>query len=113
MKKLSDFSLYFYREGLNCFDCILKGAEERYNLYIPDECYMSFKGFGNGFGIGGMCSALSGAIAVLGLLFPEDDVKNLRLKLLLEFRKKHKSYNCSMLNNSVSGNCETVIKEVS
>lgn len=110
MKKLSDAAVYFYEEGESCFDCILKASEYKYGLYVPKECYMSFKGFSNGFGIGGMCSALSGAIAVLGLLFDEEDVKTLRLKFLMEFRKRYGSYNCMSVYESVSGRCELVIK---
>ena len=111
MRNLSDKALYYYRAGYNCCDCILKAAEEAYGLYIPQEEYRAFKGFANGYGVGGMCSALNGAIAVLGMLFEEPEVDSLRLRFLSDFKRKYGSYNCSGIFSSVSGNCEKVIKD--
>lgn len=111
MKKLSDAAIYYYNSGYNCCDCILKAAESLYGLQIPQEEYRAFSGFANGYGVGGMCSALNGAIAVMGMLFGESEVSNMRLKLLSEFKRKYGGYNCSGVFSAAGGNCESVIRD--
>ena len=112
MDSLSRQALYYYKNGAGCCQCILRAAEHRYGLYIPEESYRAFSGFANGYGVGGMCAALNGAIAVLGLIFDENEAKTKSLLLLSRFRKRFGGYNCSFVYSSVSGDCSAVISSI-
>ena len=113
MDSLSRQALYYYKNGEDCSRCILKAAQYRYGLYIPEEIFRAFSSFSNGYGVGGMCAALNGAIAVLGLIYDENEAKTKSLMLLSRFRKKYGGYNCSSVYSAVSGDCAKVIGDVS
>ncbi len=105
-------ALDYYKEGYNCSQCILKAAEEKYNIYISEENLNLCKGINNGFGIGGLCSLVTGGIMVFGLLFDEATVKRLRLKLLDNFYDKYLSLNCCQLKGRDENSCQSLVYEV-
>ena len=45
-------SVFYYNKGYNCSQCILKAAEDCFNLNISQECYDLCKGIHTGLGIG-------------------------------------------------------------
>ena len=57
---------------LNCSETIIYAANEEYNLNIPKEALKTMAGFGGGMATGGVCGTISGAVAVIGLMFTEE-----------------------------------------
>lgn len=108
---MEELALMYYRQGYNCAQCILKAAEERYNINTSNQCVNSCNAIGGGFGIGGMCGVLIAAIMVFGIMFDMEKAMQLRLRLLTEFNQKYKSINCSAISPKVPC-CENVIKDV-
>ena len=106
-------AIYYYRQGYNCSQCLMKAAQSRYRLNISRETMNSLSGVNSGFGIGGLCSVLIAAIMVFGLLFDENRVKVLRLKLLTAFTAKYGTVNCGALMASVeNGSCESIVGDI-
>lgn len=91
---MKDKVLNYYYQGYNCSQCILKAAEQKYKLPISKQSLNLCTGVSNGFGIGGFCSVITAGIMIFGLLFDEETVKRLRLKLLDTFQEKYSSLNC-------------------
>ncbi|NLK21095.1 MAG: hypothetical protein GX308_03180 [Epulopiscium sp.] len=106
-------SVYYYLRGYNCTQCIIKAAEERYNLDIPKECYDLCKGLNVGLGIGGTCNLISAATMVFGLLFDERTVRRLRIRFIDTFQSNYKAVNCSQLRKlrDCQNNCSYIIGE--
>lgn len=105
-------AVYYYNKGYNCSQCILKAAEDCYNLNIPPECYDLCKGINTGLGIGGTCSLISAATMVFGLLFDERTVRSLRIRFIDRFQNEYKVMNCSQLKRlrDYYGNCSILIE---
>lgn len=74
-----------YREDsnykLNCSECIMYAANEEYNLGISNEVLKAMSGFGGGVCTGNICGAVSGAVAVIGVMFAEGDKGNTNPKV--------------------------------
>lgn len=106
-------SVFYYNKGYNCSQCILKAAEDCFNLNISQECYDLCKGINTGLGIGGTCSLIYAATMVFGLIFDEKTVKRLRIRFIDEFHDLHKAVNCSQLKSlrEYYGNCSILIGE--
>lgn len=108
-------ALYFYNNGFNCSQCIIKACESVYNIPISRQAIKMCSTVNNGFGVGGMCSVLIAGIMVFGILFDEDIAKSKRIKFLSEFQEKHKDINCAQLKSERKhgSRCEELIGEVS
>jgi C_GCAxxG_C_C family probable redox protein len=64
---------YWTKEyDLNCAECIMYAANEEYNLNLSHETFKTMAGFGGGMASGSVCGAISGAVAVLGIMFTEE-----------------------------------------
>lgn len=109
---MKDKVLEYYYQGYNCSQCILKAAEQKYRIPISKQSLNLCSGISNGFGMGGFCSVIAAGIMIFGLLFDEETVKRLRLKLVNTFQDKYSSLNCSQLRKK-NGEyfCETFIPE--
>lgn len=107
---LKEKALYFYNQGYNCSQCILKAAENVYKIPISKQALKLCTVVSTGFGVGSMCSVLVAGVMVLGLLFDEASAKSLRIRLLDEFQKKHSNINCSFLKK---GNCTKIVGDAS
>jgi C_GCAxxG_C_C family probable redox protein len=57
---------------LNCAEAILYAANEIYGLNLQKETLHAIAGFGGGMAIEETCGALTGAVAVLGIMLVED-----------------------------------------
>lgn len=101
----------YYRQGYNCSQCILMAAAELYAFPLSEGTLNSCGAVNNGFGIGGICSALVGAVLVFGIMFSAERAKNLRLQLFLRFHEDYESLNCCTLS-ACQENCEGVLAEV-
>lgn len=104
-------ALRYYQEGYNCAQCILKAAAEQYHFPLPQTSLNCCRGVNNGFGIGGICSALVGAVMVFGLLFEAERARLLRLELFLRFHETHESLNCCSLS-ACNSNCNALVEDI-
>lgn len=58
----------YFRQGLNCSECVLRTYMDLYETGMPDEILCMATGFGGGVGhTKNMCGAISGAVMSLGL----------------------------------------------
>jgi len=109
---LKEKALYYYRNGLNCSQCLLKACESVYGIPISKQSMKLCSAINNGFGIDNICSVLISGIMIFGLLFDEITAKKLRLKLLTEFKNKH-SMNCISLKKEFGKkSCDLLIGEI-
>ncbi|WP_058486129.1 C-GCAxxG-C-C family (seleno)protein [Defluviitalea phaphyphila] len=106
-------AIHYYNKGYNCSQCILKAAEEYFNLKVPKECYDLCKGINVGLGIGSTCSVIEAATMIFGLMFDERTVKILRIKFIDKFQKEYGVVNCSQLRKirNKYGNCRIIIEK--
>lgn len=102
---LLDASLKFYSSeyDLNCAETILYAANEEYEMNLDKNVFKAMAGFGGGMAVEGVCGAISGAIAVIGILFTKerahesDRVKNITKEFIEKFTEKLGSNNCLIL----------------
>lgn len=94
----------YINEGYNCSQCLLKAAAEKYDLDIPDNFLSGFNAINDGFGIGGICSALVAGFVVFGLMFDEEAAKVKRLMLLSRFHSAAGSFDCCELSGGSNDN---------
>ena len=109
---LREKALYYYRNGFNCSQCLLKACESVYGIPISKQSMKLCGAVNNGFGIDNICSVLISGIMIFGLLFDEITAKKLRLKLLTDFKSKH-AINCMSLKKEFGNkSCDTLIGEI-
>jgi C_GCAxxG_C_C family probable redox protein len=102
---LKDKVRKFYDKSydLNCAETILYAANEEYNLNLTKETFKSMAAFGGGMAIEDVCGAITGALAVLGILFTREKahegtlVKNLSIEFFRRFEEKFGTRNCKEL----------------
>ena len=59
----------YFRQGLNCAECVLRTFMDIYEVNVPDEVICMATGFGGGMGqTKNTCGAITGAVLALGLL---------------------------------------------
>ena len=59
----------YFRQGLNCTECVLRTFMDLYEGGVPDEVLCMAIGFGGGMGhTKNTCGAVTGAVMALGLL---------------------------------------------
>ena len=59
----------YFRQGLNCSECVLRTFIDIYNVNLPDEILCMATGFGGGMGhTKNTCGAITGAVLALGTL---------------------------------------------
>ena len=117
---LKEIALKYYHKDYdyNCAETILHAADEAYNMNLSKETYKVMAPFGGGLGVEDICGALSGAVAVIGILFTNERghesprVKELTVKLVEEFKSKLGTYNCRILKEKYkteAERCSTMI----
>ena len=108
---MKDLALFYYNEGYNCSQSVLKAFEEKYSYTIEPSLYKSLDAVNTGFGIGSLCSAIVGGIMIFGLVFDDITAHRARLKLLTHFDVYYNSVNCSGLNRARTpyGGCDKII----
>jgi len=88
---------------LNCAETILYAANETYGLNLDKKALKTMAAFGGGMAIEETCGAVTGALAVLGVLFVEDrahesdKIKELAQGFFEKFRAELSSDNCRKL----------------
>lgn len=59
----------YFRQGLNCAECVLRTFMDIYEVNVPDEVICMATGFGGGMGhTKNTCGAITGAVLALGLV---------------------------------------------
>lgn len=107
-------ALQYYKQGCNCSQCILKAAEGKYRIRLPEQCMDMCSVINTGFGIGELCSPLIAGVMVFGLLFDDVTAKEMRLKLFDEFFVLHDSLHCAALKKErkAGSRCEELVCEI-
>ncbi|MBX4271441.1 C-GCAxxG-C-C family (seleno)protein [Clostridium estertheticum] len=89
--------------NLNCAEVMIYSASEEYNLNLNSETFKTMSSFGGGMGIESVCGAITGSLAVIGILFTKvkahegDRVKKLCQEFFKKFEVKLSSNNCETL----------------
>ncbi|SKA92497.1 C_GCAxxG_C_C family probable redox protein [Caloramator quimbayensis] len=94
---------YSSEYDLNCAETILYAANEEYKMNLDKTVLKTMAAFGGGMAVEGVCGAISGAIAVLGILFTKerahesDKIKNLTKEFIEKFTNRLGTENCAIL----------------
>lgn len=89
---------------LNCAECIVYAANEEYALNLPEEALKVVSGFGGGMATGDVCGVITGAIAVIGIMFTEvsghksPKVRAMTREFIKNFKEKMEFIKCVDLN---------------
>lgn len=84
----------YHQNGFNCTQSVLAAYQDRTGLTEQQSLAIA-TGFGGGVRYGGLCGAVSGAVMVLGLLYPHDkqsgaDGKSASIRRTVEFERRFK-----------------------
>lgn len=94
---------YSQEKDLNCAETILYAANDEYGLDIEKAGFKTMAAFGGGMGVEGVCGAITGALAVLGIMFVKDrahestKIKELSKKFIEVFKEELGTDNCREL----------------
>lgn len=108
---------YYSKEyDLNCAETIIYAANEYYNLNLDKKALKSMAAFGGGMGIGDVCGAITGALAVLGIIFVKDrahesgKIKEISVEFFYRFQSFLEYKNCVELKEKFANNEERCSK---
>lgn len=69
VKEAEEKSRNYFREGLNCAECVTRSFMDMYDINLPDEIIALSTGFGGGMGhTKNTCGAITGAVLALGAI---------------------------------------------
>ena len=69
MALADELSRGYFRQGLNCSECVLRTFMDIYETGLPEEIICMATGFGGGMGhTKNTCGAITGAVQALGLV---------------------------------------------
>ena len=95
---------YYTKEyDLNCSEVMMYAASDEYNMNLKSDTFKTMSSFGGGMGIESICGAITGSLAVVGILFTKerahegDAVKKLCQEFFRKFQERLGSNNCSEL----------------
>lgn len=103
---------YDKKYDLNCAECMLMAANEEYDLKLQKETIKSMSAFGGGMGVGGVCGAVTGSIAALGIMFTEErghkspHVKIMTGDFINKFKNSLKEIDCIPLKETYFKNTD-------
>lgn len=99
VRHYSDKSVYDY----SCSETMLIAADRYYKLNLPSDAFHMMAPFSGGMKVEGTCGALTGGLAVLGILFTRDRAHDspllgeLTQEFLSRFMASRGSLDCSQL----------------
>lgn len=108
---MKENTLAYLTQGESCSRSILLGAAKTYNFPLCQSTLDSCNAIQAGFCIGGICSALVGAVMVLGILFPEKEAQQKSLLLFSEVQSHWNCLDCCKLTLQME-NCQDFIGEL-
>lgn len=103
----------------NCAEAMIYGADDEYELNLPEEAFYTMGAFGGGMRIKSICGAVTGSLAVIGILFnsevyeKQERMKRIAEEFLEEFEKKYGHLECSVLRDEYRDpiiGCETTVR---
>jgi len=118
---LKEKATAFYREDndLNCAESILYGANEEYDLGLDQKTLDTMSSFGGGMAVESVCGALTGAVAVLGIMFTgnksldSEERKTIIADFYEQFRARFGTDNCREIKEKFRDErvgCQEVVK---
>jgi C_GCAxxG_C_C family probable redox protein len=99
IKKYRDKSKY----DLSCSETMIYAANEAYHLNLDQNSFRTMAPFSGGMWVEEVCGAITGSLAVLGILFTNnvahesEHLKELTLEFFNKFEAKLGSRNCAKL----------------
>ncbi|RQD68089.1 MAG: hypothetical protein D5S00_09360 [Tindallia sp. MSAO_Bac2] len=105
---LKDKAVEYYspKYDLNCAEAMIYSANDIYDLKLEKSTLKTMAGFGGGMAIEDTCGALSGAIAVLGVLFVREkaheshQMKEMVTDYMYRFKEEMGSIKCDQLKKN-------------
>ena len=101
---INKINKYYTKEyNLNCAEVMIYSASEEYNLNLSSETFKAMSAFGGGMGIESVCGAITGSLAVIGIMFTKvkahegERVKKLCQEFFQKFEAKLATNNCTTL----------------
>jgi len=101
---LDNVKKYYDKEyDFNCAETILYAANEEYGLNLDKNTLKTMAAFGGGMAIESICGAVTGSLAVLGIMFTKEraheseKVKQLSQEFFQRFEDKLTTSNCKEL----------------
>ncbi len=103
----------------NCAEAMVYGANDEYGLDLPQEAFFTMGAFGGGMRIKSICGAVTGSLAVLGILFnseiyeKQERMKRIAEEFIAEFEKRYGHLECSVLRDKYRDpviGCETTVR---
>lgn len=101
---LDNVKKYYSKEyDFNCAETMLYAANEEYNLNLDKNALKTMAAFGGGMAIESICGAVTGSLAVLGIMFTKErsheseKMKQLSQEFFKGFEDKLNTSNCKEL----------------
>lgn len=95
---------YYTKEyDFNCSEVMIYASNDEYNMNLKSDTFKAMSAFGGGMGIESVCGAITGSLAVIGILFTKekahegDRVKKLCQEFFQNFETKLSTNNCGLL----------------
>jgi C_GCAxxG_C_C family probable redox protein len=94
---------YTSEYNLNCSEVMIYASNDEYNMNLNSDTFKTMSSFGGGMGIESTCGAITGSLAVIGILFTNKcahesgKVKTLCQEFFKRFKEKLGTDNCAML----------------
>lgn len=118
---LSNTIMKYYgkNQGFNCAEAMIYAANEEYGLMLDKKALKTMAAFGGGMGVEETCGALTGSLAVLGILFVDDKasesnkIRTLSKEFVESFRQKLNTENCKKLKDMYrkdNGKCDFIVE---
>jgi C_GCAxxG_C_C family probable redox protein len=101
MDKINKY--YTKRYDFNCAEVMMYAANNEYKMKLKRDTFKTMASFGGGMGIESVCGAITGSLAVIGILFTKekahegDRVKKLCQEFFQKFEAKLGTINCVSL----------------
>lgn len=81
MALADEISRGYFRQGLNCAECVLRTFMDMHDTKLPDEVICMASGFGGGMGhTKNTCGAITGAVLALGMSKGRDPFEKEEMK---------------------------------
>ena len=96
---------YYNKEiyDLNCAETMIYAGNEEYDMHLNQDTLKTMAAFGGGMAIESVCGAITGSLAIIGILFTKgqahesDKVKLLTIEFIDKFKNKLNTINCREL----------------
>ncbi len=104
---------------LNCAESMIYGANETYGLNLNQQVLDTMSSFGGGMGVESVCGALTGGLAVLGVMFTYNKAldsekrKAIITDFYKAFEKRFGTDNCQKIKATFRDDtvgCQNVVK---